>query len=131
MSVGLVYDLKLNGSCLCGGVSYRVNGLLRGVVNCFCRQCRKTSGHYVAATRADWASVDLTRSASLKWYVSSPGVRRGFCGVCGGNLFWDNGRNNEVSIMAGTLDSPTHLETVANIHEQAANDYHHLPSLTV
>ena len=38
------------GSCLCGAVRYIVRGELRHVVGCHCGQCRKTSGHYVAAT---------------------------------------------------------------------------------
>ncbi len=122
------FERDLRGSCLCGGVAYHVSGRVRGVVNCFCRQCRKTSGHHVAATRASWNSVELLSQETLAWYESSPGVRRGFCQRCGGNLFWDSGRNNEVSIMAGTLQTPTGLPTVANIHIEDASDYHELPT---
>ena len=36
--------------CLCKGVHYEVHGPLRPVVFCHCEMCRRTSGHFVAAT---------------------------------------------------------------------------------
>ncbi|WP_442475962.1 GFA family protein [Roseovarius litorisediminis] len=42
----------MRGSCQCGAVRYEVAGPLRQVVGCHCSQCRKTSGHYVAATQS-------------------------------------------------------------------------------
>ena len=89
------------GSCLCGGVKYEVQGPLRPVVYCHCAQCRKTSGHHVAATSAPRDSVKI--SGEVRWYRSSNNARRGFCPTCGGNLFWD-GPGENISIMAGTLD---------------------------
>ena len=130
MIAPLKYQREQSGSCLCGGVTYKVNGLMRGVVNCYCGQCRKTSGHHVAATRASWDAVQLLQQDTLAWYESSPGAHRGFCNRCGSSLFWDNGQNNEVCIMAGTLDPPTELPTVANIHVEDASDYHQIPELS-
>ena len=120
---------SLSGSCLCGGVRYRIEGQTREVVNCFCAQCRKTSGHYVAATRVDKQSLKMEADESLRWYESSPGVRRGFCHQCGGNLFWDNQQNAQISVMAGTLDVPTGLRTTENIHARDVSDYFELPLL--
>ena len=40
----------IEGGCECGAVRYRVTGTLRKVVYCHCAQCRRTSGHFVAAT---------------------------------------------------------------------------------
>lgn len=119
--------VSLSGSCLCGGVRYQIEGVAREVVNCFCEQCRKTSGHYVAATRIDKDSLIVKSDDTLRWYESSPGVQRGFCEECGGNLFWDNQNNQQISIMAGTLDAPTGLKTTLNIHEQDASDYFNIP----
>lgn len=39
----------------------------------------------------------------MSWFQSSPDARRGFCGTCGSNLFWD-GPGENISIFAGTLD---------------------------
>ena len=129
MNAELILPVRLSGSCLCGGVRYRIGGPVRGVVNCFCSQCRKTSGHYVAATRVNLEHLELQKSETLEWYESSSGVQRGFCRRCGGSLFWSGGENNEWSIMAGTLDAPTGLQTVASIHEQDASDYHAIPDV--
>lgn len=100
------------GSCLCGAVRYRVAGPLRPVIACHCRQCRKTSGHHVAATSAPRAAVEI--EGAPVWYRSSPEARRGFCGVCGSNLFWD-GPGPELSIFAGTLDGDPGVRLAAHI----------------
>ena len=115
----------LTGSCLCGGVSYRIEGPARDIVNCYCSQCRKTSGHYVAATRVSKEHFILSNEKTLQWYECLPSIFRGFCNCCGGNLFWDNNNDtkNEISIMAGTLDTPTHLKTIENIYTEDASDY--------
>ncbi len=78
----------MRGSCECGAVAYEVSGPLRPVVGCHCRQCRKTSGHYVAATQCAKSDVTLTMDRALKWYRSSTNAERGFCNTCGSSLFW-------------------------------------------
>ena len=40
----------ITGGCLCGGVRYAVTGPLRDIIACHCEQCRRSSGHFVAAT---------------------------------------------------------------------------------
>ncbi|MEE9328246.1 MAG: GFA family protein [Cocleimonas sp.] len=120
---------KLTGSCLCGEVAYSINGEARDIVNCFCSQCRKTSGHYLAATRVNKDDLKIEKNKTLSWYECLPNVFRGFCNQCGGNLFWDNGIDNEISIMAGTLDTPTNLKTIGNIYTKDASDYCVIPNL--
>ena len=127
LSINNAEDSQLTGSCLCGGVSYSINGPVRDVVNCYCSQCRKTSGHHVASTRVNKEHLVLANEETLKWYECLPGIYRGFCENCGGNLFWDNGKDNQISIMAGTLDSPTKLKTIGNIHTEDASDYCEIP----
>ncbi len=119
----------LSGSCLCGGVQYRIEGVVRDVVNCFCTQCRKTSGHHVAATRVDENSLRIEKDETLTWYVSTPGYQRGFCNQCGGNLFWRCLDEDHISVMAGTLDTPTGLKTVENIYVENASDYFEIPTI--
>ncbi|QFS82110.1 Glutathione-dependent formaldehyde-activating enzyme [Roseivivax sp. THAF40] len=89
------------GSCLCGAIRYEVFAKLRPVVGCHCTQCRKTSGHHVAATAADPAHVAIT--GTPRWFRSSEAAERGFCPTCGSNLFWR--RPGHLSIFAGTLDT--------------------------
>ncbi|MEL6203869.1 MAG: GFA family protein [Pseudomonadota bacterium] len=100
------------GGCLCGAIRYRVTGPMRPVVACHCSQCRRTSGHHVAATSAPRASVEIT--GEPRWYQSSPTARRGFCPVCGSQLFWD-GPGVNLSIFAGTLDDAEGLTLAGHI----------------
>ena len=118
----------ITGGCLCGAVRYEVNGPLRPVINCHCGQCRRTSGHFVAATACQWSDLTLVNEDGLRWYQSSEQARRGFCTVCGSSLFWDgatgDGATDTISIMAGTLDGKTGLETSAEIYIEDAGDYY-------
>lgn len=104
---------KATGSCLCGSVRYTVSGPLRPVIACHCEQCRKTSGHHVAATSAARGDIQIT--GDVTWYASSESARRGFCGVCGSNLFWD-GAGANLSIFAGTLDGDPGVRIAAHIY---------------
>lgn len=116
----------IHGRCLCGGVEYTVQGPLRDVVYCHCKMCRRSSGHFVAATACAMPHLSITRAGSLQWYESSPQARRGFCSVCGSNLFWQPASGTHVSIWAGTLDDPTGLKGAAHIHVDSKGDYYTL-----
>ncbi len=113
-----------SGGCLCGAVRYRIRGELRGVIACHCSQCRRTSGHYVAMTSAPSANLELTTAERLLWYKSSDTAERGFCGRCGGNLFWRQIGSDEISITAGTLDTPTNITMEQHIFVADKSDYY-------
>ncbi len=114
------------GSCLCGNVVYQVNGPLRPVVGCHCVQCRKTTGHFMAATGANLANFTITSSADLKWYRSSDSAQRGFCGTCGSTLFWQADGKDYIAIAAGTIDGNTGLHTEGHIFCESAGDYYEI-----
>ncbi len=112
------------GRCLCGGVTYEVRGPLRNVVACHCDECRRSSGSFWAATGARREDLTIIEDGLLKWYGSSPGIRRGFCGGCGASLFWDSKERSFMAIAAGSLDKPTGLNLVAHIFTAEAGDYY-------
>jgi hypothetical protein len=70
----------------------------------------------------------LVEEKGLSWYQSSSFARRGFCHTCGASLFWERpageGPGDRISIMAGTLDSPSGLETEMHIYVEDAGDYY-------
>ena len=115
---------ETTGSCLCGAITYRVTGPLRPVVGCHCVQCRKTSGHYVAATSA--RREDVTVKGEVRWFHASETARRGFCRTCGSNLFWDPMNGTTLSIHAGTLDGATGLALKGHIYTADMGDYYTL-----
>ncbi len=116
--------INASGACLCGGVKYEVDGPLRAVVYCHCEQCRRTSGHYVAATACKPEHLTLSVDDGLRWFRSSPEAQRGFCASCGASLFWRPDHGEYVSIMAGTLDGPTGLKAVKHIFVPDVADYY-------
>jgi hypothetical protein len=116
----------ISGGCLCGGVRYEVTGKLRNIITCHCEQCRRSSGHFVAATACRREHFKLVRQDSLQWFSAVPGHRRGFCNVCGSSLFFEETGGPRVSIAAGTLDAPQGLRIAAQIFTAEAGDYYAL-----
>jgi len=115
-----------SGGCACGAVRYRVTGPLRPVVGCHCRECRRISGHYMAATQARRADVVINGTAAIQWYTSSPGVQRGFCRTCGSHLFFAREGGERLSILAGSLDRAADLPFIGEIHAAEKGDYYPL-----
>ena len=118
--------LETTGGCLCGGVRYRVTGPLRPVIYCHCGQCRRTSGHFVAATAVAGDALVVVENDSLDWFASSESASRGFCNRCGSSLFWRPTSGEHVSIMAGTLDETGGLKAVEHIYVDDKGDYYEL-----
>ncbi|WP_299192828.1 GFA family protein [uncultured Litoreibacter sp.] len=113
--------MNKSGSCLCGAITYETSGALRPVVACHCAQCRKTSGNYVTATSV--ARDRITIKGEPVWFASSDTARRGFCGTCGSNLFWD-GAGKNISIFAGTIDGESGLKLKGHIFCADKGDYY-------
>lgn len=116
----------MTGGCLCGRVRYRVTGPLRPVVYCHCGQCRRTSGHFVAATAVAKDALTIETDEGLEWFASSEIASRGFCRRCGSSLFWRPNAKPYICIMAGTLDDSTGLEAVEHIFVSNKGDYYQL-----
>ncbi len=125
MSESETADLH-RGGCLCGALRYAVRGPLRPVIACHCGQCRRTSGHYAAATAAARSDLEVGKAAALSWYESSPGIRRGFCAICGSSLFWDDAARGYIAIFAGSLDRPSGLDLAAHIFVADKGDYYEI-----
>lgn len=114
----------VTGACMCGSVRYQVNGPLRPVIACHCEQCRRFSGHFVAATATRKAYFQLLNANGLKWYSYKPGLRQGFCQECGSSLFFEDENSDRISIAAGTLDKHQGLKLAAHIFAAEAGDYY-------
>lgn len=113
-----------SGSCLCGGVRFEADGPLRDVWACHCGQCRRTSGHYWAATSVPLERLRLVADDTLTWFDSSAAARRGFCRRCGASLFWKPAGEERMAIAAGAFDGPTGLGTARHIHTGDSGDYY-------
>jgi len=119
-----VPESRVTGQCLCGGVSYYADGPIRDVIYCHCSQCRRQTGHFVAASAVERGALQFNHEATLKWFRSSPTAERGFCGRCGSTLFWRSDTARHVAVMAGSLDDPTGIRAVAHIFVSDKGDYY-------
>lgn len=100
-------DEAHDGGCLCGAVRYRFSGEPEQSAWCHCRSCRLATG----APAVAFLGLDRARFAwttqEPSYHASSPGVRRGFCPVCGTALSYEAERKADViDIHTATLDDP-------------------------
>ena len=114
----------LNGGCLCGAVRYRIAAQPVETLYCHCEMCRRATGHFVAASACARQDLTIHPNDALRWYQSSAKARRGFCQLCGSNLFWEALGRDYISILAGSLDLPTGLLATEHIFTAEAGDYY-------
>ncbi len=115
---------QLTGRCNCGGITFVATGPFRPAKACHCKSCRRQSGHHIAATQVNRADLSLTGEDMLTWYAASDHARRGFCRVCGANLFWEPHNSERISIFMGCLDEPTGLHLADHIFVSEKGDYY-------
>lgn len=99
--------MTLRASCLCQGIALEIDGEVRDLLFCHCSICRKVHGTaFRARGRVRTADLRWVRGEELaRFYESSPGEQRGFCSVCGSNLFTRfAARPQEVGLSLGILD---------------------------
>jgi hypothetical protein len=112
------------GSCICGAVSFEIEGDLKPPDACHCRECRKQSGHYFASTDVPRSALTVHGSENVRWYASSEKVRRGFCATCGSTLFWDPAHRDWTGVAMGALDTPTGTKLAIHIFVAEKGDYY-------
>lgn len=98
--------MAYRGSCLCGAVTYEIDGLDMPISHCHCATCRKAH----AAAYATTAGVMrehfrwLSGEDRLAAYQSSPGKFRHFCSICGSQLIAERPAQPHVILRVATLD---------------------------
>lgn len=112
------------GSCLCGAVTFEVEGDLPPPDACHCSKCRKHSGHYFASTDVPKDRLKVTGADNVSWYHSSEKVRRGLCSICGSSLFFDPPHLNWIGIAMGAFDTPTKTHLAFHIFVADKGDYY-------
>ncbi|MAS93787.1 MAG: aldehyde-activating protein [Verrucomicrobiales bacterium] len=105
------------GSCLCGGIRFEIDGKIKSILNCHCTDCRKAHG---AAFRTRGAVEPsnfqfLSGEDLLTRYEHKPGEFRSFCRVCGSNIatFFSD-PSIPIGVVIASLD--TELETGPTMH---------------
>ncbi len=117
---------KRYGRCLCGAVEYEVDGPMKDVVYCHCEQCRRTTGNLHGGAQIVRADLTFLEDRGLTWFKSSDRAERGFCNVCGSNLFFRTFEGEGMAICPGTLDTPTGLKGRIHIFVDEKPDYYEI-----
>ena len=109
----------VNGSCLCGKVSYHITGNMGIFQYCHCSRCRKFTGSahasnlFVSPGDFSWLSgeefVGRYDPVDTKYFATC------FCKNCGSSLPWLSKSKKVVFIPAGTLDEDPGIRPTANI----------------
>jgi hypothetical protein len=119
---------KATGGCLCGAVRYEIDGPFPAPSACHCAQCRRQHGALGVYTLAPTDRYKIKGNRHVAWYESSPGIRRGFCKICGSKLFWERIGSGQLDVTLGTIDPPTGLKIERQIYLADAGDYYDPPS---
>lgn len=114
----------LEGSCLCGAVTFGVVEPLHAPDGCHCTACRKHSGHFFVSADVPKAALTVRGDDRITWFQSSPKVRRGFCAVCGSSLFWDPIERDWIGVAMGAFDTPTDTKIAVHVYTGEKGDYY-------
>lgn len=108
----------IQGSCLCGEISFELTGPPEFMNHCHCRMCRKASGaSYGTFLHAEGRHFRWTSSCdAIQAYESSAGNFRPFCSKCGSRVPILENDGAEVIIPAGSLDNDPLSRPVAHYH---------------
>ena len=80
---------QINGSCLCGAVSFHYAPPSLWSAHCHCTMCQRAHGAaFVTWVGVDEQKIKISGEKSLKWFASSTDAQRGFCDQCGSTLFF-------------------------------------------
>jgi hypothetical protein len=114
----------LEGGCLCGSVRYRVTTLPMMVGNCYCIDCRRSSGtsHCTHALVPD-AAFFVTGEIRIHDRAADSGalVSRGFCPECGSAILSRNaGMPGMTFLRVSSLDNPDEVEPQMTVYASRA-----------
>ena len=107
----------IKGSCMCGGVTYAINGEVGDITHCHCTTCRKAHGSAfssVAAVQIEDFEF-ISGKDLIKCYQSSPDKVRCFCSNCGSHIYAHREGQNHYILRLGTLDDDPGVRPVNHI----------------
>ncbi|MDY0363023.1 MAG: GFA family protein [Desulforegulaceae bacterium] len=127
---------KKTGSCLCGEVTFEIDGDFDSFYLCHCSRCRKDTGS------AHGANL-FSSSATLEWLSGKDKVRnftlgstqhsRSFCSVCGSALPNIQMEGKLLVVPAGSLDCDLSINPTAHIFVSDKanwdNNLHKIPKI--
>jgi hypothetical protein len=101
------------GRCLCGTVRFTVESVEPHFHACHCGMCRRWAGGPVFAASVE--GLTLEGSEHVATYASSEWAERGFCRVCGSNLYYHLKPADRYLVSVGCFDDATRFALAGEI----------------
>lgn len=121
-------QLPFTGRCQCGALSFESAAAPLFTVNCFCRDCQRTSGApYVSTLRVPEATLAISGEVRRSSRIGDSGdeVENGFCAVCGSRMFsFAKSMPDSVGLFATSLDDPSWYRPQFSIYASRAPHWH-------
>jgi len=121
---------QFEGGCLCGSVRYRVGAAPLVVGDCYCIDCRRSSGTS-HCTHAAFPAEAFSLQGMLHFYDkpadSGNLVRRGFCPECGSPVYSSNSAMPQmVFVRVSSLDDPNRVAPQMTVYASRAPAWAHI-----
>ena len=113
---------SVKGQCLCGAVSFEVQGELPNLYQCHCSLCRKATGAAANAATivAEHAFRWLSGEGQISSFVKPTGYRSDFCSACGSPVPNRLRGMSKVWVPAGLLDEQSEVTIAVHLHWESA-----------
>ncbi len=96
---------NVRGHCVCGAVEIILKEYGNFVYTCHCDTCRRqNSGSVMSVDAGPKENVAFVLGEEKITIYHDEEVERGFCSVCGSNLFWHNPEKNHYCMNAELFD---------------------------
>jgi hypothetical protein len=120
---------KLDGSCLCGAVTYGSEAEPLATAVCHCTECQKQTGtsfSVIVAVPSDAFRIEGDTLASFTTIGTDTGkeVDRQFCNACGSPIVsFSQAIPGVAMIKAGTLDDSSWLEPTMHVWTESSQSW--------
>lgn len=95
----------IHGHCVCGAVDIIIKEYGNFVYTCHCDNCRRiNSGPVLSVDPGTGENVVFARGRENVTIYHDEEIERGFCSVCGSNLFWHNPADDHYCMNAELFD---------------------------
>lgn len=118
----------MNATCLCGRVTWEIDGPLELMVHCHCSRCRKAHGTAFATYVGGPASgFRLHGEEHVVGWESSPAFVRRFCRHCGSVVPTGAAFDQQVFVPAGNFTEDPGARPVAHIFAASKAPWYEIP----
>ena len=119
-----------SGKCLCGNITYTIEGDAKFSMICHCEQCQKITGTGHAAQFAiEESEVDLQGYISLYELNAESGskVKSAFCGECGCPIYkTTDSMPGAIFFHAGSLEDTSQFKPEFVVYEDSKAHWDHV-----